>query len=92
MRELCDLVFLNKSIILFFYHTKFECFIEVGAESTIDDRCFRFIREKKHLRLAWVVVFEHIVICARDFDYAITNMLETHFFYRVCVYFLISRL
>ena len=53
-------------------------YVEVGAESAVDDRRLGLVGEEEHLGLAWVVIFEDVVVLARDLDDTIANVLESH--------------
>ena len=60
-------------------------YIEVGTESSEDNRSFLLVREEQHFRLARIVCFEHIVVRLRNVNNSVSNVLESHLLEFVCV-------
>ena len=67
-------------------------YIEVGAESAKHNGSLLLICEEKHLRLAWIVILENIMVLCGDLNDTITDVLVRHLFQDVSVQLFVATL
>lgn len=73
--EFVDLVLLYKGFISVLDETELKSFIEVGAESSVDDWRALLVGKEKHLWLGVILRLEGVVVRVSDLDDAVADVL-----------------